>query len=428
MAKRVRKSPHSLGKKITLWCSAAAVCVAAAAVIHFQPWQLMPGLQISPNTTQQTTTQESTPEQLPPEPEPLTARITVTGDMMAHKWQLTDALNNGTDGGYSFAHNFEDVATYFQQADLAVANLETTLCGPDLGYSDYPLFGTPDSFAQAIKDAGIDVLSTANNHCMDKGGNGLTRTLEVLDSMGIAHMGTYASAEARDQILTLDVNGIQVALLSYTYGTNGIPVPQSYMVNLMDDDLMCSDIRRAREQGADFVIVMPHMGIEYETSPRQDAQDTVQMLFEAGADAVLASHPHVLQPMEYHTITEEDGSTRTAFVIYSLGNAISSQETFPRNGGVILNLDIEKQENERAKLTSISVIPTWTQFHTNSGTHFKIRTLYHMLTNPTEEEQANLRSADRKRLEQLHHFATSTLFGQDIPLENIAEEYVFPAA
>ena len=427
MAKHVRKSQRPFGKTMTLWCSAAALCVTTAAAIYFQPWQWLPQLS-PPSENTQTAPQTSSTEPIITEPEPMTARITVTGDMMVHKWQLTDALNNGTDGAYSFQHNFEDVTSYFQQADLAIANLETTLCGPDLGYSDYPLFGTPDAFAQAIKDAGFDVLSTANNHCMDKGSQGLTRTLNVLDEMQIAHMGTYASQEARDQILMLDVNGIQVALLSYTYGTNGIPVPQSYMVNLMDDALMCSDIERAREQGADFIIVMPHMGIEYETSPRQDARDTVQMLFEAGADAVLASHPHVLQPMEYHTITESDGSTRTAFVIYSLGNAISSQETFPRNGGVILNLDIEKQEGQRAKLTSISVIPTWTQFHTNSGTHFKIRTLYHMLTSPTEEEQANLRSADRQRLEQLHHFATSTLFGQDIPLENISEEYVFPAA
>ncbi len=223
------------------------------------------------------------------------AKLAVVGDIMVHDYQYQEAYNPST-GSYDFMHNFQDVKKYFDGYDLVLGNLESTFGGTGRSYSSYPCFNTPDAFLDAVKDAGFDILTTANNHCMDTGKAGLIRTLDKLDEVGIAHMGTYRSAEDRDKILYQNVNGINFAFLSYTYGTNGIAVPDAYLVNLIDEDQMVADIKKARER-ADVVVVMPHMGNEYENYPKEVFQKWADLMFLAGADIILASHPHVLQRM-----------------------------------------------------------------------------------------------------------------------------------
>ncbi|MGI6030968.1 MAG: CapA family protein [Eubacteriales bacterium] len=421
MARRAQKKHKSSLGLVTLFSSATAVAAIALLLTYLNglptsgsPPEIpsIPSVSIQPSA--------------PPEPVVNTARITVTGDLMGHEYQLLDAKRTGG-GEYDFHHNFEDVKKYFDQADLVLGNLETTLCGPELGYSGYPNFGTPDAYAVAIRDAGFDVLSTANNHCMDKRTKGAMRTLDVLDELGLDHVGTYRSQEERDTIYMRDVNGIQTAILSYTYGTNGMPVEQPYMVNLLDESLIRSDIQKARQQGAELVIVMPHMGVEYETYARDTYQAQAHMMLEAGADIVFASHPHVLQPMEYVDIPQADGSTRTGFVIYSLGNAISAQETFPRNAGVLLNVEVQQVDDGPVTIEEVSFTPTWVQFKTAQGTqHFKIRSVYEMLVSGAEEEKATIRSQDIDRLKKIHTQTTKVLLGQEVPLENIQDRYIFP--
>ena len=222
-----------------------------------------------------------------------TAKLAVVGDIMVHDYQYNEAYDPAT-GEYDFMHNFQDVKKYFAGNDLVIGNLELTFGGPDRPYSSFPCFNTPDSFLDAVQDAGFNLLTTANNHCMDTGQAGLIRTLDKLDEAGIQHFGTYRSQEERDTIFYKDVNGIRFAFLSYTYGTNGIPVSEEYLVNLIDSDTMVSDIKEARKN-ADVVVVMPHMGNEYETDPRDIFVEWADLVFDAGADIVLASHPHVLQ-------------------------------------------------------------------------------------------------------------------------------------
>lgn len=359
------------------------------------------------------------------EAEPIvkTATLAVVGDIMVHDYQYNEAYDPAT-GEYDFMHNFQDVKKYFEGYDLVMGNLELTFGGTDRPYASFPCFNTPDSFLDAVKDAGFNLLTTANNHSMDTGKAGVIRTLDKLDEYGIEHFGTYRSQQERDTILYKDVNGIRFAFLSYTYGTNGIPVPEDYLVNIIDDDVMVSDIREARKN-ADVVVVMPHMGNEYETYPRDIFVEWADMMFEAGADIVLASHPHVLQKMEYRTIDHGNGA-HDGFIIYSLGNFISSQTTPPRNASIILHLTVEQIADEAPNVKEVSFVPIWTQFrNAENENEFVVRSVYERLNLSQFEKDSQIRKKDQIRLEEIHHETASFLLGREIPLSEMQEEYIF---
>ena len=359
-----------------------------------------------------------------PVPVVKTVKMAVVGDIMVHDYQYNEAYDPAT-GEYNFMHNFQDVKKYFAGNDLVIGNLELTFGGPDRPYASFPCFNTPDSFLDAVKDAGFTLLTTANNHSMDTGKAGLIRTLDKLDAYGIEHFGTYRSQEERDQIFYKDVNGIRFAFLSYTYGTNGIPVPDPYLVNLIEGDTMTSDIREARKH-ADVVVVMPHMGNEYESYPRDIFVDWADMMFEAGADIVLASHPHVLQKMEYRKVDHGNG-VHDGFIIYSLGNFISSQTTPPRNASIILHLTVEQVGDAAPNVAEVSFVPIWTQFRNASDENeFVVRSVYERLSLSQAEKNAQIREKDQKRLEEIHQETASFLLGREVPLWEMQEEYIFP--
>lgn len=359
-----------------------------------------------------------------PVPVVKTVKLAVVGDIMVHDYQYNEAYDPTT-GEYDFMHNFQDAKKYFAGNDLVIGNLELTFGGPDRPYASFPCFNTPDSFLDAVKDAGFTLLTTANNHSMDTGKAGLIRTLDKLDAYGIEHFGTYRSQEERDKIFYKDVNGIRFAFLSYTYGTNGIPVPDSYLVNLIEEDTMVPDIREARKN-ADVVVVMPHMGNEYESYPRDIFVDWADMMFEAGADIVLASHPHVLQKMEYRKVDHGNG-VHDGFLIYSLGNFISSQTTPPRNASIILHLTVEQVGDEAPNVTEVSFVPIWTQFRNASDENdFVVRSVYERLSLSQAEKDAQIRKKDQKRLEEIHQETASFLLGREVPLSEMQEEYIFP--
>ena len=351
-----------------------------------------------------------------------TVTMAVVGDIMVHDYQYNEAYDPST-GEYDFMHNFQDAKKYFKGRDLVMGNLETTFGGGSP--TSYPCFNTPDSFLDAVKDAGFDLLTTANNHSMDTGRKGVIRTLDKLDEYGIEHFGTYRSQEERDTIFYKDVNGIRFAFLSYTYGTNGIPVPEDYLVNRIEAELMTADIREAREH-ADVVVVMPHMGNEYETYPRDIFVNWADMMFEAGADIVLASHPHVLQKMEYRKVDHGNG-VHDGFIIYSLGNFISSQTTPPRNASIILHLTVEQVADEAPNVTEVSFVPIWTQFRNSADeNHFVVRSVTERLSLSQADKDAQIRKKDQKRLEEIHHETASFLLDREIPLSEMQVEYTFP--
>ena len=305
-------------------------------------------------------------EDVEPIKEDINIKMTVIGDIMCHNSQYKDAYDGST---YDFSYVFDDIKDYISSADIAVGNLETTFAGKERGYSNYPRFNSPEQLAYNLKDTGIDVLCTANNHSMDTNYSGVVSTLDFLDDAGISHMGTSRTAEEQNQILVKDVNGIKIAFLAFTYGTNGIPVPSanSYCVNLIDKDLILKQLELAKAQEPDLICVNMHWGLEYQNVQNSDQEDLADFLFENGVDVILGSHPHVLQPMEKRTVTLEDGTTKDCFVIYSLGNFISGQTKKNTRTSIILNINFTKDgETGKTTIGDVSYVPIY-MYKSSSG-------------------------------------------------------------
>jgi poly-gamma-glutamate capsule biosynthesis protein CapA/YwtB (metallophosphatase superfamily) len=276
--------------------------------------------------------------------------VSAVGDIMAHETQIAAGLDAKT-GQYEFGHVYTYVVDLLSRADITLGNFETTL--PGRSYSGYPCFGAPDAFARALKDAGIDLVNTANNHACDKGKTGFMRTLDVLDTMGLMHVGTYRSEAEylKTRILSVVHNGIQLAFLSYTYGTNGLAAPQGTFISMIDRGRMADDLKLARSQKPDFVIVLMHFGTEYRLEPDTSQIGLVKFLFTEGADVVLGGHPHVLQRFEREETADRYGRVRERLVIYSLGNFISHQAKPLRDGGIIFHFTLNRTVSESGDTT-----------------------------------------------------------------------------
>lgn len=267
------------------------------------------------------------------------------GDIMQHDSNIAAAYNPIT-GKYDYTRCFEYVAPIIGSADIAIGNLELTLGGKP--YKGYPQFSAPDELAVELKKIGFDVLVTANNHSVDRGKKGIERTLRKLDSIGMMHTGTFADTTDRkiNYPLLLEKNGIRLALLNYTYGTNGIPVPRVGMVNLMDTIQIKKDIRKAKQLNSDAIIVFMHWGDEYQSLPNNTQKKLTSLCFREGVKIVIGSHPHVLQPMEWKKESDQ-------FVAYSLGNFISGQRPRYRDGGAIVWLHLQKIKTDSLAVATI---------------------------------------------------------------------------
>jgi len=294
------------------------------------------------------------------EKEDIRVSMSVIGDIMCHNSQYNDAYKNGK---YDFSYVFEDIKQYIENSDISIGNLETTFAGKTKGYSSYPNFNTPENLAQDLKELGVDVLSTANNHSLDTGYNGIESTIDYLDEVGISHIGTYKSEDAQNKILIQDVNGMKIAFLAYTYGTNGIAIPngKEYCINLIDKKLISKHLEIAKKQKPDVICVNMHWGEEYQITPNNEQKELADFLFENGVDIILGSHPHVLQEMENKTIVLPDGNEKNGFVIYSLGNFMSGQDKENTRNSIILMFDIVKSgRTEKISIENISYIPIYT--------------------------------------------------------------------
>lgn len=304
----------------------------------------------------------------------ITFNMSVIGDIMCHNTQYTDAYNSNTDT-YDFSYVFKDIKAKIKTADIAVGNLETTFAGKSVGYSSYPTFNTPESLADNLKDLGLDVLTTANNHSLDKGYKGIESTIDYLDKADISHTGTFKSKEDQNKILIKNVKDVKIAFLSYTYGTNGIKVPtgKDYCINLIDKDLIKKQLELAKAENPDIICVSMHWGIEYQTKQNKEQEALADFLFENGVDIILGSHPHVLQPMEKRTITLEDGSTKDGFVIYSLGNFMSGQVKENTKNSIILDLKITKKAQDgKISIDSVNYTPIYMYKSTAKTKAYKI--------------------------------------------------------
>ena len=259
------------------------------------------------------------------------------GDIMQHEAQLKMAREEN--GSYSFSYCFRHIKELVKSADISIANLETTI-GKG-GYSGYPSFCAPDSFLYAVKEAGFSTLLFANNHCMDKGKRGALHTLNMLDSLHIAHCGVYRNAKEREERypLIIDKKGVRVAILNYTYSTNGREIPHPIVVNLIDKEVIARDIQAAKEKAPDAIIACMHWGDEYVSLPPQRIKELSDWLLTEGVDHIIGNHPHVVQPIE---IRESQSTPDRNVVAYSTGNLVSNMSLRRTDGGIMIAMKLLK--------------------------------------------------------------------------------------
>lgn len=294
-------------------------------------------------------------------PKDISINFVAIGDVMCHNTNYLGAYNSSTKT-YDFMPAFVNVEKHIKKADIAIGNLETTFTGSEVGYSGYPTFNSPEELGIALKNIGVDILSTANNHSMDKGTKGVISTLDKLDKIEINHTGTNRLKEEQDKILVKDVNGIKIAFIAFTYGTNGIRIPEGkeYLVNLIDKDLIKEQIDLAKKQNPDIICASMHWGVEYSQKQSKYQEEMADFLFQNGVDIIIGNHAHVIEPMEKRTITLEDGTQKDVFVVYALGNFISGQIQEHTKSTVILDMNITKKgETGKISIDSVDYVPVY---------------------------------------------------------------------
>ncbi|MCF6093562.1 CapA family protein [Microaerobacter geothermalis] len=290
-----------------------------------------------------------------------TVNLMAVGDIIVHSPQLTAAYR-AEEKDYDFHESFDLVRPVFKRADWVIGNLETTLSGEEFGYSGYPRFNSPDALAEALANAGFIAVTNANNHSLDRGEKGVERTIEALDRYGLLHTGTFRSLEERSKPLILEKNNISLGILAYSYGTNGLPLPEKrpYMVNLINMEQIKKDVYQLKREGVDFTLVSIHFGDEYQLFPNERQKEIVDELINMGVDIIIGSHPHVLQPFEIRAAINSEGVEKKAFIIYSMGNFISNQRGNWTDYGLILNLTLTKKIPEGiSTIEKVQFIPTW---------------------------------------------------------------------
>jgi poly-gamma-glutamate synthesis protein (capsule biosynthesis protein) len=292
-------------------------------------------------------------------------RIIAAGDAMVHSPQITWAKDPETNT-YNYSGCFQYLEDILSQGDLNIVNLETTLAGAP--YSGYPQFCAPDEFATALRNAGFNFFLLANNHSADKGTKGVKLTIEKMQNWNIPTAGTYLDEQDRDNRYPaiMDVNGIKIALLNYTYGTNGLTVNPPVSVNDLNDTLQIKeDIKAAKDKQPDIILAFLHWGTEYQRYPNKKQKEQATFFFQQGIDVIVGSHPHVVQPVEYFAYDKSD-TTKKKLVYWSLGNFISNQRKEYTDGGILASFSIVKNKNTQSvRVEDTDAIPYWVYRNTD---------------------------------------------------------------
>lgn len=295
--------------------------------------------------------------------------IVAVGDNLIHKTIV--AAGKKDDGSLDYNFMYENISSYIKEADIAVINQETMLGGSSFDYAGYPCFNTPWEVGEAAINAGFDLFTCATNHSMDVGTAGIEKECEFFKKHPEAtHIGTFTNQKDYDSITYMEKNGIKFAMLNYTYGTNGIPVPsdKSYCVALLTKDKVTKDIKEARKN-ADVVMVYPHWGTENSHEVNSQQEEYVKLFSDLGVDIVIGTHPHVLQPVEWVT-NEKTG--KKMLVYYSIGNFISHQINLDQLCGGMAEITVERQNGE-IKITNAKLAPVCDYYkHKGDGYTFSV--------------------------------------------------------
>lgn len=294
------------------------------------------------NKEKQVTKKEKTKEEI----KESKVSLVMVGDALLHSSVYNDAYK---DGKYDFTNQLELIRPIIKNYDLAFYNQETVLGGTELGLSDYPTFNSPKEFGDNMLDMGFNIVNLATNHTIDRGEKAIISSCDYWNSKKdkVLFAGSYCSKEQQDEIKIKEKNGIKYTMLSYTYGTNGIKVPEGkeYLVNLYSDEKAKEDIKKVRDK-VDLLLVSMHWGTEYRTEPTEEQKREAKYLADLGVDIIIGTHPHVIEPIEYINDT---------LVIYSLGNFMSAQS---KDGDyntlveLMSSVDIKKTtKNGKSKIT-----------------------------------------------------------------------------
>ena len=378
-------------KKIRILSILIAI-LAVADILVISACFRVPGKKASVPATEPTEIQDETTEPEPTDPEaPVsTATVLATGDLLMHKKVIDSGKQE--DGSYDFSSIFRYISPIVQQADYAVANLETTLAGTDNGYaySGNPKFNSPDAIVDAAKDAGFQMLLTANNHSLDTGLVGFKRTVQVVREKGLETLGTYLTADEKKWTV-VNVNGINLGMVCYTYsdGFNQSGKPVLNFVNELSEDGLLNYftynhlpefyeelgtyVKEMKAAGADATILFIHWGTEYRLSADTNQAAMAQALCDLGIDAIVGGHPHVVEPMDLLTSSQEP--SHKTVVLYSLGNAVSNQRkeeiesrpTGETEDGLLYRLTFGKYADGTVKIDAVDLIPTWVNMNSDSG-------------------------------------------------------------
>lgn len=288
-------------------------------------------------------------------PPPVTITLAAVGDNLLHNTVYHWAQ---TANGYDFLPLYQPVSPLIEQADIAFVNQEAPASGQPP--SSYPTFNSPQEALRDLVKLGFDVINLANNHMMDKGGQAVLDTLAFTDTLECLTIGAHQSSQARKQPAIIERDGITVGFLSYTYGTNGIPLPKNQpdLISLIDPDTIASEVSALRSQ-CDFLVVSMHWGNEYQLSATAAQKELAQLLADLHVDIIIGTHPHVIQPAQW--LEAADGGHRT-FVIYSLGNFISSQSRTNTMLGGMLTAQLQKTADGVCSIEAVGLLPLVTHF------------------------------------------------------------------
>jgi len=286
---------------------------------------------------------------------PRRASLIFGGDMMQHTPQIHSAKAVGK-GVLDYEESFRYLKPLLESADAAIVNLETTLTMAER-YTGFPLFRSPKEIAAALHDVGFDIALMANNHVLDGGATGVLATMQLLDSAGIRYTGIFRDCEhyVGSNPLLFRAGNMNFALLNYTYGTNGLPTPAGLSVNRIDSFTIARDIAGIDRRDIDAVIVCFHWGVEYARKPGLEQRQLAALCHRLGAEIVIGSHPHVIQPVEY--IEDEEGNI-TGITVFSLGNLVSKQRERYSDGGLIAHLKLTKEKDKKLLIKPL-YIPVW---------------------------------------------------------------------
>ena len=322
---------------------------------------------VSIEETESTTVEETTTT--PPD---VTVDIMMIGDILAHEGVYNSGLQ--ADGTYNFDHLFKNIKSDISAADIRIVNQETILGGVELGLSGYPCFNSPYEIGVAEAKAGFNVILHATNHTLDKGLTGVENCLNFWKTNypEMAVLGINETEEDSNDIYVYNKDGFKIAILNYTYGTNGIAIPASkpYIVNMLDVDKITQDVTKAKEI-ADMVVVCPHWGTEYVYEPDSNQKYWTNLFLKLGVDVVIGAHPHVMEPVE--TLTRDDGHQMVVY--YSLGNFVSNQDKMPRMLGGMAKVTLVKSGTDNScyvKQYSYTPIVTQKLFGTSLITSYKL--------------------------------------------------------